>query len=119
MGRPHFMGEPVMAQSQDRSHARAVFGGLAGITGAVLIAAFVAPFYGALDRPVVVINSGDTKTESGTETASSSNSSTITSRGHRLKRAMPRRRRRRNRAKPPPLKGSGLRGKRTARSTIR
>lgn len=66
MGRPHFMGEPVMAQSQDRSHARAVFGGLAGITSAVLIAAFVAPFYGALDRPVVVINSGDTKTESGT-----------------------------------------------------
>ncbi|WP_176038409.1 thermonuclease family protein [Brucella tritici] len=54
-----------MAQSQDRSHARAVFGGLAGITGAVLVAAFVAPFYGALDRPVV-INSGDTQTGSGT-----------------------------------------------------
>jgi endonuclease YncB( thermonuclease family) len=65
MGRPHFVGEPVMAQSQDRSHARAVFGGLAGITGAVLVAAFVAPFYGALDRPVVVINSGDTQTGSG------------------------------------------------------
>ena len=66
MGRPHFVGEPVMAQSQDRSHARAVFGGLAGLTGAVLVAAFVAPFYGALDRPVVVIDSGDAQTKSGT-----------------------------------------------------
>ncbi|MFQ0815325.1 hypothetical protein AVM02_02165 [Brucella anthropi] len=47
-----------MVRSQDKSHARAVFGGLAGITGAVLVAAFVAPFYGALDRPVVVIDSG-------------------------------------------------------------
>ncbi|MHC5232383.1 thermonuclease family protein [Brucella sp. LJL56] len=57
-----------MAQSQGKSHARAVFGGLAGITGAVLVAAFVAPFYGALDRPVVVIDSGDTqeKVVSGT-----------------------------------------------------
>lgn len=66
MGRPHFVGKPVMAQSQDRSHARAVFGGLAGITGAVLVAAFVAPFYGALDRPVVVIDSGDAQTKAGT-----------------------------------------------------
>lgn len=66
MGRPHFVGEPVMAQSQDRSHARAVFGGLAGLTGTVLVAAFVAPFYGALDRPVVVIDSGDAQTKSGT-----------------------------------------------------
>ncbi|MCB4919761.1 thermonuclease family protein [Brucella intermedia] len=55
-----------MAQSQDRSHARAVFGGLAGITGAILVAAFVAPFYGALDRPVVVIDSGDAQTKTGT-----------------------------------------------------
>jgi endonuclease YncB( thermonuclease family) len=55
-----------MAQSQDRSHARAVFGGLAGLTGTVLVAAFVAPFYGALDRPVVVIDSGDAQTKSGT-----------------------------------------------------
>lgn len=66
MGRPHFVGEPVMAQSQNRSHARAVFGGLAGITGAVLVAAFVAPFFGALDRPVVVIDSGDAQTKTGT-----------------------------------------------------
>lgn len=57
-----------MVQSQGKSHARAVFGGLAGITGAVLVAAFAAPFYGALDRPVVVIDSGDTQTkvDSGT-----------------------------------------------------
>lgn len=55
-----------MAQSQDRSHARAVFGGLAGITGAILVAAFVAPFYGALDRPVVVIDSGDAQKKTGT-----------------------------------------------------
>ncbi|KAB2717341.1 thermonuclease family protein [Brucella intermedia] len=54
-----------MAQSQNRSHARAVFGGLAGITGAILVAAFVAPFYGALDRPVVVIDSGDAQTKTG------------------------------------------------------
>lgn len=66
MGRSHPVGEPVMAQSQDRSHARAVFGGLAGITGAILVAAFVAPFYGALDRPVVVIDSGDTQAGSDT-----------------------------------------------------
>lgn len=65
MGRPHFVGEPVMVRSQDRSHARVVFGGLAGITGAVLVATFVAPFYGALDRPVVVIDSGDTQTRTG------------------------------------------------------
>lgn len=58
MGRPHSVGQSIMTQSQDRSHARAVFGGLACITGAVLVAAFVAPFYGALDRPVVVIDSG-------------------------------------------------------------
>lgn len=63
MGCPHFVGEPVMVQSQGKSHARAVFGGLAGITGAVLVAAFVAPFYGALDRPVVVIDPGDTQTK--------------------------------------------------------
>ncbi|WP_266035161.1 thermonuclease family protein [Brucella intermedia] len=55
-----------MAQSQNRSHGRAVFGGLAGITGAILVAAFVAPFYGALDRPVVVIDSGDAQTKTGT-----------------------------------------------------
>lgn len=66
MGRPHSVGQPVMVQSRDRSHARAVFGGLAGITGAVLVAAFVAPFYGALDRPVVVIDSGDAQTKTGT-----------------------------------------------------
>ncbi len=67
MGRSHSMGEPVMVQSQDRSHARAVFGGLAGITGAILVAAFITPFYGALDRPVVVIGQGDTpaKAEAG------------------------------------------------------
>lgn len=55
-----------MAQSQNRSHGRAVFGGLAGITGAILVVAFVAPFYGALDRPVVVIDSGDAQTKTGT-----------------------------------------------------
>ncbi|MBB5703290.1 endonuclease YncB(thermonuclease family) [Ochrobactrum daejeonense] len=47
-----------MAHMRDRSHARAVFGGLACVTGAVLLAAFIAPFHGALDRPVVVIDSG-------------------------------------------------------------
>ncbi len=68
MGRSHFVGKPIMAQSQDKSHARAVFGGLAGITGAVLVAAFVAPFYGALDRPVVVMASGDTQMKVGSGT---------------------------------------------------
>ena len=55
-----------MVRSQDKSHARAVFGGLAAITGAVLVAAFVAPFYGALDHPVVIIDSGDAQTKTGT-----------------------------------------------------
>ena len=66
MGRPYFVGKPIMVRSQDRSHARAVFGGLAAITGAVLVAAFVAPFYGALDRPVVIIDSTDAQTKAGT-----------------------------------------------------
>ena len=47
-----------MAKPQDKNHARLVFGTLAGVTGVVLVAAFVAPFYGALDRPVTVIESG-------------------------------------------------------------
>lgn len=47
-----------MMQRREKSHAHFVFGSLACLTGAVLIAAFVAPFYGALDRRVVVIDSG-------------------------------------------------------------
>lgn len=56
-----------MAHMRDKSHGRVVFGGLAGVTGAVLLAAFIAPFHGALDRPVVVIDSGqaDGKQASG------------------------------------------------------
>ncbi len=48
-----------MVKQQTKSHARIVFGVFAGITGAILVAAFVAPFYGALDRPVTVVESGD------------------------------------------------------------
>lgn len=41
MDRPNFVGKPVMAQAQTknpRSHARAVYGSLAGLTGALLAA---------------------------------------------------------------------------------
>jgi len=48
-----------MAKPHRKNNARIVFGSLAGLTGAVLVAAFVAPFYGALDRPVTVVESGD------------------------------------------------------------
>lgn len=67
MDRPHSMGESVMAKQQTKSHARIVFGVFAGITGAILVAAFVAPFYGALDRPITVVESGDgqSKPEAG------------------------------------------------------
>lgn len=47
-----------MVKQQTKSHARIVFGVFAGIIGAILVAAFVAPFYGALDRPVTVVESG-------------------------------------------------------------
>lgn len=63
MDRPNFMGEPVMVKPQSKSHARIVFGAFAGLTGAILVAAFVAPFYGALDRPVTVVESGDGKSQ--------------------------------------------------------
>ncbi len=52
-----------MAKPQSKSHARIVFGGFAGLTGAILVAAFVAPFYGALDRPVTVVESGEGKNQ--------------------------------------------------------
>lgn len=55
MDRQNSMGQPVMAQSHTRSHSRMVYGSLAGLTGALLAAAFIAPFYGALDGPVPVI----------------------------------------------------------------
>lgn len=58
MGRPYFMGESVMTRGQRKNYGRIVFGSFAGLTGAVLLAAFVAPFYGALDRPVTVVGSG-------------------------------------------------------------
>ncbi|MDR6432060.1 thermonuclease family protein [Brucella pseudogrignonensis] len=48
-----------MAKPRRKNNARIVFGSLAGLTGAILVAAFVAPFYGALDRPVTVVESGD------------------------------------------------------------
>lgn len=48
-----------MAKPHRKNNARIVFGSLAGLTGAILVAAFVAPFYGALDRPVTVVESGD------------------------------------------------------------
>ncbi|MCL7999000.1 thermonuclease family protein [Brucella sp. 21LCYQ03] len=56
MGKPH-----------RKNNARIVFGSLAGLTGAILVAAFVAPFYGALDRLVTVVESGDgqSKPEAG------------------------------------------------------
>ncbi|MBV2143703.1 thermonuclease family protein [Falsochrobactrum sp. TDYN1] len=53
-----------MAQPRNKSHARPVFGVLAGLTGAVLLVAFIAPFYGALDRPVTVIEGGAAQNES-------------------------------------------------------
>lgn len=59
MDRPYFMGESVMTNMQRKNHGRIVFGSFAGLTGAILVAAFVAPFYGALDRPVTVVESGD------------------------------------------------------------
>lgn len=46
-----------MTQSQDKSHSRFVYGGLAAITGALLLSTFIAPFYGALDGPVPVVAS--------------------------------------------------------------
>ena len=55
-----------MAKPQSKSHARFVFGAFAGVTGAILVAAFVAPFYGALDRPVTVIESADGKSQAET-----------------------------------------------------
>lgn len=57
MDRQNSMGQPVMAQTHTRSHSRMVYGSLAGLTGALLAAAFIAPFYGALDGPVPVIAS--------------------------------------------------------------
>lgn len=48
-----------MARPHRKNNARIVFGSLAGLTGAILVAAFVAPFYGALDRPVTIVESGD------------------------------------------------------------
>jgi len=48
-----------MARPHRKNNARIVFGSLAGLTGAILVAAFVAPFYGALDRPVTVVESED------------------------------------------------------------
>ncbi len=66
MDRQNSMGQPVMAQSQTRSHSRFVYGSLAGLTGALLAAAFIAPFYGALDGPVQVITSdGDAAKPNG------------------------------------------------------
>lgn len=70
MDRSYSMGESVMPKQQTKSHARIVFGVFAGITGAILVAAFVAPFYGALDRPVTIVASGDG--ESKPETGSGS-----------------------------------------------
>lgn len=58
MDRPNSVGEPVMTKPERKNHARIVFGSLAGLTGAILVAAFVSPFYGALDRPVRVVESG-------------------------------------------------------------
>lgn len=56
-----------MSKPSRKNHGRIVFGSLAGLTGAVLLAAFVAPFYGALDRPITVVESGDgqSKPEAG------------------------------------------------------
>lgn len=56
-----------MTKPPRKSNARIVFGSLAGLTGVILAAAFVAPFYGALDRPVTVVESGDgeSKVEAG------------------------------------------------------
>ncbi len=44
MDRPYSLGEPVNDAATRKSHAHFVFGSLACLTGAVLIAAFVAPF---------------------------------------------------------------------------
>jgi len=63
MGRPYIVGKPVMTKPEKKSHARIVFGAFAGLTGAILVAAFVAPFYGALDRPVTVVESGEGQSE--------------------------------------------------------
>lgn len=52
------MGKPVTGSRHDRSHARAVYGCLTAITGALLAAIFVAPFYGALEAPVPIIENG-------------------------------------------------------------
>jgi len=65
--RPHSVGESVMAKQQTKSHARIVFGAFAGITGALLAAAFIAPFYGALDRPVRVVESDDGQSKPGAD----------------------------------------------------
>ncbi|WP_343316024.1 thermonuclease family protein [Brucella sp. BE17] len=59
MDRTHFVGKPVRTQLQNKSHSRFVYGGFAAITGAFLLGAFIAPFYGALDGPVRVVASPD------------------------------------------------------------
>lgn len=56
---PYLVGKPVMTKPERKSHARIVFGVFAGLTGAILVAAFVAPFYGALDRPITVVENGE------------------------------------------------------------
>ncbi|OYR15218.1 thermonuclease family protein [Brucella thiophenivorans] len=48
-----------MTKPERKSHARIVFGVFAGLTGAILVTAFVSPFYGALDRPVTVVEGGE------------------------------------------------------------
>ncbi|MFD1198820.1 thermonuclease family protein [Brucella gallinifaecis] len=42
-----------------KNHAHIVFGSLAGLTAVILVMVFVAPFYGALDRPVRIVESRD------------------------------------------------------------
>ncbi len=59
------MGKPVKDVRQDKSHARVVYGGLTALTGALLAAVFIAPFYGALDAPVPIVESGQGAGASG------------------------------------------------------
>ncbi|WP_245410144.1 thermonuclease family protein [Falsochrobactrum shanghaiense] len=52
------MARSQKPHAQMKNHARPVFGILAALSGALLLSVFIAPFYGALDRPVTVIEGG-------------------------------------------------------------
>ncbi|MFC4625671.1 thermonuclease family protein [Daeguia caeni] len=59
MDRPHSLGKSVMFALSSRGRGEAIAGALAIVVGLLLAACFLSPFWGALDRPVGVIETGD------------------------------------------------------------